>query len=96
MLSGCISFSPAHVMKLLEIVVADQTAIDVVATGFALGKRLGKISVRAGVCDGFIGNRILSIYRTAADHMVLDGASPFQIDAALSAFWLCHGAFCGV
>ncbi len=53
-------FSPAHVMKLLEVVVADETAPDVVATGFALGKRLGKISVRAGVCDGFIGNRILA------------------------------------
>jgi len=62
-------FSPAHVMKLLEVVVADKTAPDVVATGFALGKALGKISVRAGVCDGFIGNRILATYRTAADHM---------------------------
>lgn len=86
-------FSPAHVMKLLEVVVADKTAIDVVATGFALGKRLGKISVRAGVCDGFIGNRILKTYRTAADHMVLDGATPYQIDAALEKFGFAMGPF---
>ncbi|MFY9211348.1 MAG: FAD-dependent oxidoreductase [Aestuariivita sp.] len=86
-------FSPAHVMKLLEIVVADKTAPDVVATGFALGKRLGKISVRAGVCDGFIGNRILAVYRTAADHMILDGATPFQIDDALEAFGFAMGPY---
>jgi len=86
-------FSPAHVMKLLEVVVADQTAPEVVATGFALGKALGKISVRAGVCDGFIGNRILATYRTEADHMVLDGASPYQIDSALTDFGFAMGPF---
>ncbi len=86
-------FSPAHVMKLLEVVVADQTAPDVVATGFALAKALGKVSVRAGVCDGFIGNRILSVYRTAADHMVLDGATPYQIDNALTDFGFAMGPF---
>jgi 3-hydroxyacyl-CoA dehydrogenase len=86
-------FSPAHVMKLLEVVVADHTAPDVVATGFALGKMLGKVSVRAGVCDGFIGNRILSAYRTAADHIVLDGATPYQIDAALTGFGFAMGPF---
>ena len=86
-------FSPAHVMKLLEVVVADKTAIDVVATGFALGQKMGKISVRAGVCEGFIGNRILSTYRTAADHMILDGASPFQIDKALTDFGFAMGPY---
>ncbi|EBA16890.1 enoyl-CoA hydratase/isomerase/3-hydroxyacyl-CoA dehydrogenase [Roseobacter sp. SK209-2-6] len=86
-------FSPAHVMKLLEVVVADKTALDVVATGFELGKRLKKISVRAGVCDGFIGNRILATYRKAADHMVLDGASPYQIDKALTEFGFAMGPF---
>jgi 3-hydroxyacyl-CoA dehydrogenase len=86
-------FSPAHVMKLLEVVVPDAAAPDVVATGFALGKRLGKIAVRAGVCDGFIGNRILSTYRTAADHMILDGASPFQIDKALEDFGFAMGPY---
>lgn len=86
-------FSPAHVMKLLEVVVADATAPDVVATGFALGTRMSKISVRAGVCDGFIGNRILSTYRTCADHMILDGASPYQIDKALTDFGFAMGPF---
>jgi len=86
-------FSPAHVMKLLEVVVADKTAIDVVATSFALGKMLGKITVRAGVCDGFIGNRILATYRSCADHMILDGASPYQIDKAMTGFGFAMGPF---
>ncbi len=86
-------FSPAHVMRLLEIVVADQTAPDVVATGFALAKVLGKVPVRAGVCDGFIGNRILKTYRTAADIMVLEGASPFQVDKALEDFGFAMGPY---
>ncbi len=86
-------FSPAHVMKLLEVVVPDQTAPDVVATGFALGKRLSKVSVRAGVCDGFIGNRILATYRAAADEMVLDGASPYEVDAALEGFGFAMGPY---
>lgn len=86
-------FSPAHVMKLLEVVVADQTAPDVTATAFTLAKRLGKVAVRAGVCDGFIGNRILATYRGAADRMIYQGASPYQIDAALKAFGLPMGPF---
>ncbi|MBU2983361.1 enoyl-CoA hydratase/isomerase family protein [Lentibacter algarum] len=86
-------FSPAHVMRLLEVVVADATAPDVVATGFELGKMLGKTTVRSGVCDGFIGNRILSTYRTAADHMILDGASPYEIDRVLENFGFAMGPF---
>ena len=86
-------FSPAHVMKLLEVVVAEHTAPTVVATAFALAKRLGKVAVRAGVCDGFIGNRILARYRTAADHMVLDGASPYQVDRALVEFGFAMGPY---
>lgn len=86
-------FSPAHIMKLLEIVVADKTAPDVVATAFALAKRLKKIAVRSGVCDGFIGNRMLSAYRTAADHMVLDGASPYEIDRAVVGFGFPMGPY---
>jgi 3-hydroxyacyl-CoA dehydrogenase len=86
-------FSPAHVMRLLEIVVPASTASDVVATAFALARRLGKVPVRAGVCDGFIGNRILARYREAADHMVEDGASPYQIDRALRAFGFAMGPF---
>ncbi len=86
-------FSPAHVMKLLEVVVADRTAPDVVATGFAVGKRLGKVCVCAGVCDGFIGNRILAKYRTCADYMLLDGATPWQIDRALEDFGFAMGPY---
>ena len=86
-------FSPAHIMKLLEVVVAEKTAGDVTATAFALAKRLGKIAVRAGVCDGFIGNRILSHYRAAADRMVLAGASPFEIDRALTDFGFAMGPY---
>ncbi len=86
-------FSPAHVMKLLEVVVADKTAPEVVASGFALAKRLGKVAVRAGVCDGFIGNRILSVYRRQADYMIEDGASPYAIDAALLNFGFPMGPY---
>lgn len=86
-------FSPAHVMKLLEVVAPARTAPEVVATGFALGKKMGKIAVRSGVCDGFIGNRIMRAYRVAADHMVLDGATPFEIDAALTDFGFAMGPF---
>ena len=79
-------FSPANVMKLLEIVVTDQVADDVVATGFALAKRLGKIPVRAGNADGFIGNRIFAKTRNVVAHMVEDGASPYAIDRAIFDF----------
>ncbi len=86
-------FSPANIMKLLEIVVPARVSADVVATGFELAKKLKKVPVRAGVCDGFIGNRILAVYRQAADHMVEDGASPYQIDSALRAFGYPMGPF---
>ena len=76
-------FSPANIMKLLEIVVADKTAADVTATSFALAKKLRKVAVRAGVCDGFIGNRVLAYYRKVADYLMEDGASPYDIDKAL-------------
>ena len=84
-------FSPAHIMKLLEIVVGDKTAPEVVATGFALAKRLRKIGVRAGVCDGFIGNRILAHYSKTASYLVLDGATPQQVDEALESFGFAMG-----
>ncbi len=86
-------FSPAHVMKLLEIVRPDELADDVLATGFALGKMLRKISVPAGVCDGFIGNRILTAYRRECDYMVEDGAAPEEVDAAMKAYGFPMGIF---
>ena len=79
-------FSPANIMKLLEVVAGQSTSPDTVATGFELARRLGKTPVRAGVCDGFIGNRILAVHRQAADLMMQDGASPYEIDAAVRAF----------
>ncbi|WP_447989632.1 3-hydroxyacyl-CoA dehydrogenase NAD-binding domain-containing protein [Achromobacter spanius] len=79
-------FSPANIMKLLEIVVGEHTAPDTVATGFELARKLRKTPVRAGVCDGFIGNRILAVHRQAADMMMEDGASPYDIDAAVREF----------
>jgi 3-hydroxyacyl-CoA dehydrogenase len=86
-------FSPAHVMKLLEIIRPDALADDVLATGFALGKMLGKISVPAGVCDGFIGNRILTAYRRECDYMVEDGATPWEVDVAMKAYGFPMGIF---
>ena len=84
-------FSPAHVMRLLEIVEGAKTAPDALATGFALAKRLGKVGVLAQVCDGFIGNRILAHYGKVAAYLVLDGASPQQVDQALEGFGFAMG-----
>ncbi len=84
-------FSPAHVMRLLEIVRGAATLPDVLATGFALAKRLGKVGVLAQVCDGFIGNRILAHYSRCAAYLVLDGASPQQVDSALESFGFAMG-----
>ena len=86
-------FSPANIMRLLEIVVPAKAAADVVATAFDLAKKLGKIPVRAGVCDGFIGNRILAAYRQAADYLLEDGASPYRIDEAVRSFGFPMGPF---
>ena len=86
-------FSPAHVMKLLEVVVAEKTAPEVLATGFAFGKRLKKVAVRSGICDGFIGNRIMNAYRKAAEYVVLDGASPYQVDKVVTGFGFPMGPF---
>jgi 3-hydroxyacyl-CoA dehydrogenase len=86
-------FSPAHVMRLLEIVEAEKTGDDVIATGFELAKKLGKIGVLSGVCDGFIGNRILAKTRKQADYMIEDGALPWEVDKAVEAFGMAMGPF---
>ena len=86
-------FSPAHIMKLLEIVPIPQTADDVLATGFALARSLGKMPVRAGICDGFIGNRILKITRAQGERLLMAGALPEQVDAAQRAFGMAMGIF---
>lgn len=86
-------FSPAHVMKLVEVVVPDGAAPAAVATGVALARRLSKVPVRTGVCDGFIGNRILSAYRKAMEFAVEDGAAPEEVDAAMRGFGWPMGVF---
>lgn len=86
-------FSPAHIMKLLEIVPTARTAPETLATGFALTRLLGKIPVRAGIRDGFIGNRILKVTRAQAERLLLSGATPAAVDAAMRAFGLPMGPF---
>lgn len=86
-------FSPAHIMKLLEIIVTDDAVPEVLATAFTFGKRLRKITVPSGVCDGFIGNRIMSSYRKEVDYMLQDGALPDDIDSAMRDFGFPMGIF---
>ena len=86
-------FSPANVMTLLEIVRADKTADDVLATASAVGLRIGKVTVVSGVCDGFIGNRMLARYRRAANVLLEAGASPEQIDSAIEGFGYAMGPY---
>jgi 3-hydroxyacyl-CoA dehydrogenase len=86
-------FSPANVMRLLEIVRGASTAPDVLATALQLAKRLRKQPVISGNAFGFIGNRIYAAYRRQCEFMVEDGASPQQIDAALESFGFAMGPF---
>jgi 3-hydroxyacyl-CoA dehydrogenase len=86
-------FSPANVMKLLELVRGAQTAPDVLATGNALGKALRKIPVLCGNRFGFIGNRIYNAYRTQCEFMLEDGAWPEDVDRALEGFGFAMGPF---
>lgn len=86
-------FSPAHVMKLLEVVSGAATAHDVLATALEVGKRLRKISVLAGNAFGFIGNRIYSAYRKQCEFMIEEGAYPEQVDTALESFGFAMGPF---
>ena len=86
-------FSPANVMKLLEVVRGAQTAPDVLATVMALAKPIGKVAVVSGVCPGFIGNRMLSKRNAPATDMLMKGARPEQIDKALVDFGMPMGVF---
>jgi 3-hydroxyacyl-CoA dehydrogenase len=86
-------FSPANVMKLLEIVRARSTSPRTLATALAVGRSLGKVSVVAGVCEGFIGNRILNRYRRACDGMLEEGALPQDIDGALESYGFAMGPY---
>lgn len=79
-------FSPANVMRLVEVIVADASAPETIATATALSRKLGKVGVRSGVCDGFIGNRMMSFYKKASEYLVLDGVSPYDLDRAVTKF----------
>jgi 3-hydroxyacyl-CoA dehydrogenase len=86
-------FSPANVMKLLEVIRGDKTAKDVIATSMKLAKQIGKIAVLAGVCPGFIGNRMLSQRQREAQKLVLEGAMPWDVDRVLYDFGFPMGPF---
>ena len=91
MVVGTHFFSPAHVMRLLEVVRGRETAPRVIATAMALGKKLGKIAVLAGNCPGFIGNRMVGPYLREAQFLVEEGASVEQVNQALSNFGMAMG-----
>ncbi|MDP2214854.1 3-hydroxyacyl-CoA dehydrogenase NAD-binding domain-containing protein [Phenylobacterium sp.] len=86
-------FSPANVMKLLEIVRADHTSKEVIATSMKLAKKIGKVAVLVGVCPGFVGNRILGQRQREAQKLVMEGAMPWDIDRVLYDFGFPMGPF---
>ncbi|MFK0376310.1 3-hydroxyacyl-CoA dehydrogenase NAD-binding domain-containing protein [Pandoraea sp. NPDC090278] len=86
-------FSPANVMRLLEVVRGAHTGKDVLATVMKLARRIGKLAVVARVCDGFIGNRMLEPYFKQSQWMVEQGATPAQVDAAIERFGFAMGPF---
>jgi len=86
-------FSPANVMKLLEVVRGKKTAKDVLATVMAVGKKIKKTAVVSGVCDGFIGNRMIEQYSRQAGFLLDEGATPQQVDRAIEKFGFAMGPF---
>ena len=86
-------FSPANVMRLLEIVRGDKTAPDVLATAVAAARRIGKVPVVVGVCHGFVGNRMLRARSIEGEKLLLEGALPHEVDGALTEFGFPMGPF---
>ena len=86
-------FAPAHVMRLMEVVRLEATSADTLAASFALAKKMRKTPVLSGICDGFIGNRMLAAYRRTAEYMLADGSFPYQIDKAMTEFGYPMGPF---
>ena len=86
-------FSPANVMRLLEIVRGEKTSKSVVASSMSIAKRIGKIAAVVGVCPGFVGNRILAQRQREANKLILEGALPWDIDDALFDFGFPMGPF---
>jgi 3-hydroxyacyl-CoA dehydrogenase len=90
---GAHFFSPANVMKLLEVVRAPQTSSQTIVTTMALAKAIGKTAVLSGNADGFIGNRILAVYGRECDFLLEEGATPWQVDRALQGFGFPMGLY---
>jgi 3-hydroxyacyl-CoA dehydrogenase len=90
---GAHFFSPAHVTKLLEIVRADRSSPEAIATLLSFARRIKKAGVVVGVCNGFVGNRMLYAYRSQAEFMLEEGALPHQVDAAVQNFGFPMGPF---
>ncbi|MGB8622204.1 MAG: 3-hydroxyacyl-CoA dehydrogenase family protein, partial [Paracoccaceae bacterium] len=86
-------FSPAQIMKLVEIVPVPQTSAATRATAFRLVGRMGKVGIGAGICEGFIGNRILKRYRAAAETLLREGVPISDVDAAMRGFGMAMGPF---
>ncbi|MCW5626557.1 MAG: enoyl-CoA hydratase/isomerase family protein, partial [Burkholderiales bacterium] len=86
-------FSPANVMRLLEIVRGAKTANDVIATSMKLAKTIKKVGVLVGVCDGFVGNRMVHAYFREAEYLLEEGALPQQVDRVMEAFGFAMGPF---
>jgi 3-hydroxyacyl-CoA dehydrogenase len=86
-------FSPANIMRLVEVIEGKKSTKDAVATGVLIGKRMGKLPVVCGNCDGFVGNRILAAWRLVTEFAIEDGAWPQEIDAALEAYGMAMGPF---
>ena len=86
-------FSPANVMRLLEVVRGEKTAPDVLATALSLAKKIGKVAAVAGVCHGFIGNRMLELRQVAANKLILEGAMPWDVDRVIYDFGFPMGPF---
>src|SRR3712207_5821891 len=86
-------FSPANVMRLLEVVRGAKTSKEVVATAMQLGRKIGKVAVLVGVCHGFVGNRMLAARQLQANQLILEGALPWDVDRVLYDFGLPMGPF---
>ncbi|XP_051564785.1 peroxisomal bifunctional enzyme isoform X2 [Myxocyprinus asiaticus] len=93
LVAGMHFFSPAHVMKLLEVVCGPRSSSETIATVMSLGKRIGKVSVAVGNCPGFVGNRMLKPYLDQASFLLEEGATPEQVDKALEEFGFAMGCF---
>ncbi|XP_056611598.1 peroxisomal bifunctional enzyme isoform X2 [Triplophysa dalaica] len=93
MVAGMHFFSPAHVMKLLEVVCGPRSSSETIATAMSLGKRMGKVCVAVGNCPGFVGNRMVKTYTDQANFLLEEGATPEQVDGALEEFGFAMGVF---